>query len=61
MLTSTSLPFFTSIFLAFHGSLAEVLLVMCRHVTIELYNILFYIDICNAIAYEDRTLGLIQL
>ena len=41
MLTSTSLTFFTAIFLAFRGSLAEVLMVMCRHVTTELhiYNI----------------------
>ena len=37
MLTSTSLTFFTAIFLAFRGSLAEVLMVMCRHVTTELH------------------------
>ena len=38
ILTTTSLRFFTAIFLAFHGSLAEVLIVMCRHVTTELYT-----------------------
>ena len=37
MLTSTSLTFFTAIFLAFRSSLAEILMVMCRHVTTELY------------------------
>ena len=35
MLTVTLLTFFTAIFLAFHGALAEVLMVMCRHVTTE--------------------------
>ena len=37
MLILTSLTFFTAIFLAFRGSLAEVLMLMCRHVTTELY------------------------
>ena len=36
MTTSTSLPFFTAIFLAFSGALVEELMVMCRHVTTEL-------------------------
>ena len=31
--TSTSLTFFTAIFLPFSGALAEVLMVMCRRVT----------------------------
>ena len=38
MLTSTSLTFFTAIFLTCRGALAEVLMVMCRHVTTELYR-----------------------
>ena len=33
ILTSTSLTFFTAIFVAFRSSLAEVLMKMCRHVT----------------------------
>ena len=36
MLRSTSLTFFTAIFLAFNGALAEELMVFCRHVTTEL-------------------------
>ena len=35
MLTSTSLNFFIAIFLAFSGVLAEELMVLCRHVTID--------------------------
>ena len=37
MTTSASLTFFTAIFLALSGALAEELMVMCRHVTTELY------------------------
>ena len=37
MLTSMSLTFFTAIFLAFTGALAEELMIFCRHVTTELY------------------------
>ena len=35
ILTTTSLTFFTAIFIAFRGSLAEVLMVMCRQITTE--------------------------
>ena len=53
MLTSTSLTFFTAIFLAFHGALAEVLLlmVMCWHSTTELYrchSVTWHIDMVLA-------------
>ena len=37
MQTPTSLTFFTAIFLAFSGALAEELLIFCRHVRTELY------------------------
>ena len=37
MQTSTSLTFFTAIFLAFSGALAEELMIFCRHVRTELY------------------------
>ena len=37
MLTSTSLSFFTAFFIAFCGALMEVLMVICRYVTTELY------------------------
>ena len=36
MLTSTSLTFFTAIFVAFSGALAEELMIFCRHVRTEL-------------------------
>ena len=38
ILTTTSLTFFTSIFLAFRSSLVEVFMVMCWHATTELYR-----------------------
>ena len=37
MQTSTSLTFFTAIFVAFSGVLAEELMIFCRHVITELY------------------------
>ena len=37
MQTSTSLTFFTAIFVAFSGALAEELMIFCRHVRTELY------------------------
>ena len=37
MQTSTSLTFFTAIFVALGGALAEVLMICCRHVRTELY------------------------
>ena len=40
MQTSTSLTFFTAIFLAFSGALAEEVMAFCRHVTTELYWLL---------------------
>ena len=43
MLSPTSLTFFTAIFLAFSGALAEELMILCRHVTTEVY---IYIDTC---------------
>ena len=50
MLTSTSLTFFTAIFLAFSGALAEELMILCRNVTTELYIYIYiyiyvYIDL----------------
>ena len=39
MQTSTSLTFFTAIFVAFSGALAEELMIFCRHVRTELYII----------------------
>ena len=39
MQTSTSLTFFTAIFSAFSGALAEELVIFCRHVRTELYII----------------------
>ena len=41
MQTSTSLTFFTAIFVALGGALAEELMICCRHVRTELY---IYID-----------------
>ena len=38
MQTSTSLTFFTAIFVAFSGALAEELMMFCRDVRTELYN-----------------------
>ena len=38
MQTSTPLTFFTAIFLAFSGMLAEELMILCRSVTTELYR-----------------------
>ena len=38
MQTSTSLSFFTQIFVAFSGALAEELMIFCRHVRTELSN-----------------------
>ena len=37
MQTTTSLPFFTAIFVALGGALAEKLMICCRHVRTELY------------------------
>ena len=37
MQTSTSLTFFTAIFVALGGALAEELMICCRHVGTELY------------------------
>ena len=37
MQTSTSLTFFTAIFVALGGALAEELMICCRHVRTELY------------------------
>ena len=37
MQTSTSLTFFTAIFVAFRGSLADELMICCRHIRTELY------------------------
>ena len=37
MQTSTSLTFFTAIFVAFCGALAEELMIFCRNVRTELY------------------------
>ena len=37
MQTSTSLTFFTTIFVAFSGVLVEELMILCRHVRTELY------------------------
>ena len=37
MQTSTSLTFFTAIFVALGGALAEELMIYCRHVRTELY------------------------
>ena len=37
MQTSTSLTFFTAIFVTFSGALAEELMILCRHVRTELY------------------------
>ena len=41
MQTKTSLTFFTAIFVALGGALAEELMICCRHVRTELY---IYID-----------------
>ena len=38
MQTSTSLPFFTAIIVAFSGTLAEELMIFCRRVRTELYT-----------------------
>ena len=38
---TTSLSFFTAIFVPFRGTLPELLMVMCRHVTTELYIYFF--------------------
>ena len=38
--TSTSLTFFTAIFVAFSATLAEELVAMCRHVRTDLYRYL---------------------
>ena len=37
MQTSTSLTFFTAIFVTLSGALAEELMIFCRHVRTELY------------------------
>ena len=37
MQTSTSLTFFTAIFVAFSGALADDLMIFCRHVRTDLY------------------------
>ena len=39
--------FFTAIFLAFRGALAEVLIVWCRHVTTALYIDTIIISVCS--------------
>ena len=39
MQTSTSLTFFTAVFVAFSGALAEELMLFCRHVRTELYRL----------------------
>ena len=53
MIKSTSLSFFTAIFLAFSGALAEELMVMRRHVTTELY--IYRLYTCIEIAYVFDT------
>ena len=39
MQTTTSLTFFTAIFVALGGALAKELMICCRHVRTELYSI----------------------
>ena len=39
MQTSMSLTFFTAIFVAFSGALAEELMIFCQHVRTELYRL----------------------
>ena len=52
MQTTTSLTFFTAMFVALGGALAEELMICCRHVRTELYRA--YID------YESRYMSSIE-
>ena len=48
MQTTTSLTFFTAIFVTLGGALAEELMICCRHVRTELY------DICDP-GYQNQS------
>ncbi len=47
MQTSTSLTFFTAIFVALGSTLAEELMICCRHVRTELYIYIYFLIIFN--------------
>ena len=58
MQTSTSLTFFTGMFVALGGALAEELMICCRHVRTELY---IYIDRSVDILWERFFTGRVTL
>ena len=54
MQTSTSLTFFTAIFVAFSGALAEELMIFCRHVRTELYRLQGYLSTVMITMYQIK-------